>query len=225
MNDADTRRYESFLRGQEVGRANASLIPASSLATELFTRLSNIITNIQKQSDLQSSSQRAAQQSTTSKASARDEVLLDLRAIARTARGIALVTPGLEDKFRLPRNVRDQDLLSIARSSAVDAEPFKAEFIKRGLPADFLEDLNDDIAAFEQAITQQIQGTEAQVAATAALDDLIDEGIRTMRELDPVMRNLFADNPGILAQWLSASHVERAPRKKKATPPPPTPSA
>jgi hypothetical protein len=46
----------------------------------------------------------------------------------------------------------------------------------------------------------------------------MDEGIKTMQELDPVMRNLFADDPAALAQWYSARHVERAPRRKKEKP-------
>ena len=222
MNDADTRRMESFLRAQEFGRLQAARIPRGSFAEELLTRLSGIITNLEQQSATQSSGLRTAQQHATGKASARDEVFLDLRAIARTARGMAIVTPGLEDKFRIPRDPKDQELLSAARAFATDAEPLKDEFIRRGLPADFLDDLNADIAAFEQAITGQMQGTETHVAATAAIDDLIDEGVRTMHELDPVIRNLFADDPATLAQWFSARHVERAPRKTKKTTPPPT---
>lgn len=136
---------------------------------------------------------------------------------------MALVIPGIEDKFRMPRDVKDQDLLSVARAFVADAEPYKAEFIRRGLPADFLKDLKADIIALEQAITGHIQGTEEHVAATAAIDDLIDEGVRTMQELDPVIRNIFADDPATLAQWLSARHVERAPRRRKETPPPAAP--
>jgi hypothetical protein len=38
-----------------------------------------------------------------------------------------------------------------------------------------------------------------------------------VRILDGIVRNVYANNPGKLAAWLSASHVEKAP-KKKATP-------
>lgn len=215
MKDAETRRLESFLRAQEFGNIQAARIPAGSFAAELFARLKGIVTNIEAQAATQSSGLRTAGQHATGKASARDELFLDLRAIARTARGLALVIPGLEDKFRMPRDVKDQDLLTIARAFLADAEPFKAEFIRRGLPADFLDDLKADIIALEQTITGHIQGTEEHIAATAALDDLIDEGVRTMHELDPVMRNTFADDPATLAQWFSARHVERAPRRQK----------
>ncbi|MGB9180407.1 MAG: hypothetical protein WCB68_14335 [Pyrinomonadaceae bacterium] len=91
----------------------------------------------------------------------------------------------------------------------------QAEFIERGLPADFLEDLAADIEQLETSTTQKIQGTEAHVAATAAIDELIERGMRAVRELDPVMRNVFAADPARLAAWLSASHVERAPKSQQ----------
>ena len=215
MNDEDTRRIDAFLRVQEFGNLQAALIPAGSYASELVARLSRISTDIRAAADRQSSNRRAAQQGTTSKASLHDELMLDLRAIARTSRVMALTMPGLEDRFRIPRNARGQALLSVARTFAADAESLKADFIKRGLPADFLEDLLADISAYEASLAQQTQGTEEHVAATAQIDELIDEGLRTMSELDAVIRNIFASNAATLAQWLSASRVERAPRRKK----------
>lgn len=221
MNDTDTRRLESFLRGQEFGRIQSVIIATNAYAAELMATLTNIINQLQAQAAAQSSGLRAAQQSASSKASARDELLLDLKAIARTARGMALTDPGIEDLFRVRHNAKDQDLLNMARAILADATPRAAEFIRRGMPADFLEDLAADIKRFEQAIARHTEGTGSHVAATAAIDDLMDEGIKTMQELDPVMRNLFADDPAALAQWFSASRVERAPRKAAKQPPPP----
>jgi hypothetical protein len=215
MNDKDTRRLDAFLRAAEFARLLAARIPAGSFASELFASLSHIIANLQAAADRQSSNMRAAQQGTTSKSSLRDELYLDLKAIARTARAMALTTPGLEDRFRLPRDAKEQALLSAARTFAADALPLKAEFIRRGLPATFLEDLNADIDAYEAALSRQTQGTEEHVAATAAIEDLIDEGIKVMSELDAIMRNMFADDPATLAQWLSASRVERAPKRAR----------
>jgi hypothetical protein len=216
MNDEDTRRLDAFLRAEEFARLQAARIPAGSFAGELFASLSHIIANLQAAADRQSSNMRAAKQGTTSKASLRDEIILALRAIARTARSMAHSTPGIEDRFRFSPNATEQALLSAARTFAADATPLKAEFIRRGLPATFLEDLNADIDAYEAALSRQTQGTEEHVAATAAVDDLIDEGIKVMSELNAVIRNLFADDPATLAQWLSASRVERAPKRARA---------
>jgi hypothetical protein len=151
----------------------------------------------------------------------------DLEAIARTARAMASDVPGLDDKFRLPRNTNDQHLLAAARAFAVDAVPLKAQFIAHELPADFLEDLNADIAALEAAIANQASGRGSHVSARAAIDDAIERADEVVRKLDAIVKNKYADNPMVLAQWLSASHTERAPRRRKtASPPsPPPPSA
>jgi hypothetical protein len=152
----------------------------------------------------------------------------NLDAISRTARAMAISTPGLEDKFRAPRSISDQALLTTARAFAADALPLKTEFTRRGLPDDFLEDLNSDIEEFEQINNQQIQKRESRVAATAAIDDALERGINIVRELDAIMRNQFANDPASLAAWLSASHTERPPRRAPATPattpPAPTPT-
>jgi hypothetical protein len=123
--------------------------------------------------------------------------------------------PGIEEKFRSPGRLSDQELLTLARATATDALTFKEEFIKRGFPPDFLEDFNEDRERFEEAMSRQTQGGSVQVSSTAAVEDLAAEGMETLRELDPIMRNLFEDDPAALAAWLTARRIERAPRRKK----------
>lgn len=225
MNDAETRRYEMFINVRELGNAQQARFPASTLANELFTRLRTLIGNIEMQDSTLSSGKRTASQGGKTKAVARDELMHRLEAIRRTARSMAITTPGLDNKFRLPSKLKDQELLSTARSFAADAAPLESEFIRRGLPQTFLADLTGDIADFEQAINQKIKGRKTHVAANAAIDDLIAEGMSIVRELDAIMRNTFAEEPATLAAWLSASHVERAPKsgskKKQASTTPP----
>lgn len=226
MNDTERRKYEMFLRVREFGTRRAVEFPANSLGRELLDRLDTVVAEFDAHTSAQTSQRGAAQEGTASKAAARDELRRDLEAISRTARAMALATPGLENKFRAPRSVSDQALLSAARAFAADALPLKAEFTRRGLPEDFLEDLSADIEAFEQAITQTIQKREAQVAATAAIDESIERGVNAVRELDVIVRNKFAADPATLAAWLSASHTQRTPRRSPAdsNAPPPAPA-
>jgi hypothetical protein len=222
MTDNDTRRYEMFLRVRQHGTDEAASLASNTFVTSLFNSLSTLIAELQTHTNVQVSGLTTARQSTRSKAVARDEVERDLRAISRTARSMSQSVPGLERKFRLSRDLKDQDLLTTARMFAADAFPLKAEFIKRGLPASFLDDLEEDVTAFEAALTHKTQGTTAHVNATAAIDDRIERGMNIVRELDPIMHNLYAADTGRLAAWLSASRVERAPRHP-APPTPPTP--
>jgi hypothetical protein len=75
----------------------------------------------------------------------------------------------------------------------------------------------------EEAITRKAQGTGSHVAATAAIDTQIERGMNAVRQLDPVVRNIFAADVSAMAAWHSASHVERSPRR--SAPPSPTPPA
>lgn len=46
----------------------------------------------------------------------------------------------------------------------------------------------------------------------------VRRAIIAVRSLDVIVRNKYANNVGKLAAWLSASHVEKAPKKKEPTP-------
>ena len=49
--------------------------------------------------------------------------------------------------------------------------------------------------------------------------------MRTVRELDALVRNTFADDPSTLAAWESASHVERRVSRHAKTKPVAKPDA
>lgn len=228
MTDDDTRCYEMLLRVRQLGTDEAATIASNTFVTDLFNSLSQVITGLETHANQQSSGLTTARQSTRSMTVARDELERDLAAISRTARSISQSIPGLEEKFRFTHDHKNQELLTASHLFAADALPLKTEFIKRGLPANFLDNLNDDINAFEEALARRTQGTTAHVNATAAIDDLVERGVKIVRELNLIMRNIFDDNHGKLAAWLSASHIERAPRRSTAKTqpaPPPTPSA
>ncbi|PYS81100.1 MAG: hypothetical protein DMF67_17985 [Acidobacteria bacterium] len=220
MDTLETKRLEMFRRVRELGPEHAAQFPADSYGGGLFVSLDTVIKGLEEHALRQSTGQSTVREGTSSKAAVRDELWRRLEAISRTARVIAFTSPGLEDKFRLPRGIGDEALLQLARTFASDAAPLKDEFIRRGLAATFIEDLNEEAEAFEAAITRKAQGRSAHVSASAEIDDLIERGMRTVRELDALFRNTFADDPATLAAWQSASHVERrVPRHAKAKSP------
>jgi hypothetical protein len=222
MKDIERRRLEMFIRVREFGEAHAAQFPPTSFAGEQLSVLDAAINGLESHTQAQTSGRGAVRESVTSKSAARDEVMRDLEAISRTARSMAMTTPGLNDKFRIPHNQSNQTVLAVARAAGADALPLKAEFIRRGMPADFLEDLQADIEMMEQAIERKVQGAGSHVAATAAIDMEIERGMNAVRELDSVMYNTFRDDPVALAAWESASHVERPPKRAPSEPTPPT---
>jgi hypothetical protein len=220
MNSTVTHRLEMFIDVREFKKPRADVFTSTSRGGELFTQLDEVISEIEGHAASQSSGKRASKEKTTLKSVALANLIEDLEAVSRTARVMALTIPGLDDKFRMPRNVGEQAWLAAARSFAADAEPLKAEFVRRGLPESFLEDLKADTAELQESIQHKSQTSGARVAARAAIDDAVERGMKIVRELDAIVRNIFRNDPATLAEWVSASHVERAPRRAAAPVPP-----
>jgi hypothetical protein len=219
-----------FVRVRDFGQAHTSDFSPTGLAHQQFTALATVITELDGHAAAESSGRGAARQGTETRAQARAALREDLEAINRTARAMADDVPGIDDKFRLPRGTNDKNLLNAARAFKADATPLKAQFIAHEMPADFLEDLQADIDALEAAISNQGSGIGNHVAASAAIDDTINRGSDLVRKLDAMVRNKYSNNPSALAEWTSASHTERAPRRSTGggstpTPPPATPTA
>lgn len=214
MNDQDIRRYQMFTRVRDFGAEHADAFPAKSLGAQKFTDLNAVIAELDEQGATQSSGKSAARTSAASKGEARAALREQMDAISRTAARISSDSPGSPNNFRLPRSNGDQELLNTARAFAQEAAPLKAEFTKREMPAGFIDDLNAAIDDFEQAVNSRNLSTTRRITATAAIDDAIERGLNIVRDMDPIIRNKFRDDPATLAAWTSASHVERNGQKK-----------
>lgn len=215
MDTLETKRLEMFVRVCEFGTQFAASFPADSYGSDLFEKLGKVVEDLTTHAFHQSKGRSSVRESSASKAAGRDELYRRLDAISRTARVMTYTIPGLENKFRMPRGLGDSALLVLARSFASDAEPLKGEFIKRGMSANFIEELIELADDFDATIRQKVKHRGKQVAATAAIDEVVERGVRTVRELDVLVRNLLGDDGSALAAWASASHVERTTRKTK----------
>jgi hypothetical protein len=215
MDDRDIRNYEMVLRVRDLSIEEASFFPASTMGGELFAKISARATELGNLIAQQVSGSTSARQGTGSKSAAREALHHDLERLRRTARSMSKTIPGIDSKFRIPRNLSDQQLIGVARASAADAIPFKNDFIRFAMPREFLDELNQHIADFETALTNQQTGKGHQVSANAAFDDRMAEVLSDIAQVDPIVRNTFQDDPGRLAKWMTARHVERSPRKKK----------
>lgn len=219
MEENQARRHQMFVRVKSFGADHANDFAPGGLGTQLFADLGGIVSQLENHASAESSSVGAAKEGTTTRRVAREALREDLEAISRTARAMAEDTPGINEKFRLPRGNSDQALVSAARAFAIDAAPLSAQFISHELPGDFLMDLNSDIADMEAAMDRQASGVGDRISAGVAIDEAIDAGMVIVRKLDAVVRNRFFNDPATIAEWTSASHTERAPRRHRSTSP------
>jgi len=213
MKDSERRSYEMLMRVRDFGEARAASFPAGTRGNELFATVKQVVTELDEHARDQTTGRTTEAEGTAGRAAAREALYEDLLEISRTARAMAFDTPGLDARFRMPRgNRNDQILLSTARAFHADATPLQDQFVAHEMPLEFLEDLDEDIKAFEQSIVEQNRGAGVRTAATAAVDSAIERGVAAVRQLDAVIRNKFRDDPSTLAAWTSASHTERPPR-------------
>jgi len=221
MNDRENRISEMFDRAHNFINARVADFAVGGVVLQAHNNLGTARTRLSTHGGRQASGHSSVRSATESRAAARAALREDLEAIARTAKAMADEISGIEQKFRLPRGNNDQNLLNVARAFAADAAPLAAQFIAHEMPADFLTDLNDDIAALEAAIAVQAEGVEDHVGSRAAIGQALEDGLKEIRTMDAGIRNKYANDPATLAEWTSASHIERAPKRSAAPAPPP----
>jgi hypothetical protein len=212
MNETQTRKYEMLTRVREFAAGHAPIFPPGTFAATLLAQIHAAIDDVANHSAVKAAGNGAAREGTANRALARQTLRDDLEVIGRTARTIALRLPNVGEKFRLPVAARDQALLDAARAFAADAVPLAAEFALHELSSAFFAKLDADIAAFEQAFSQQRKGRETRIAATAAIEATLLHGVRSARQLDTIMRNRFAGDPVSLQAWSSARRIQRTGR-------------
>ena len=231
MRDPENRTLQTFTRMDDFGQAHASDFAANSLARQLFTTLSGIVAKLEQHGSKHVSSHGAARQGTATRGEARDTLRHLMESIRSTARVMDAEIPGLSDKFRMPPPFNDQLLLTSARAFLAEATPLELQFVAHELPADFLQDLADNIAALEAAMSEQSSGIGNARAARASIEATIDEGMVVKSKLHAIIRNKYANDRAVLAEWASVSHIERAPKHRapssstQTTPSGPTPPA
>ena len=220
MNDYDNRVHQMSIRAREFMAQSINDFVVGGVARQSFTDLQNGITTFEQMAAAYGVGLSSARQGTNARSETREALREDLELIRAAARVL-----GLLDQFPRPPQNDDEGLLQLADVYATHALPLKAQFIAHELPADFLEDLAADKAAFQAAIVEQANAKGDHIAARQELDDARDNLVATVRKLDGPVKIRYVNNPGKLAEWAAASHIERPAKRGKAQTPPASPPA
>jgi len=215
MTDTDGLTHQMLVRSREAFAQNVNDFSAGGAARQLFADLQAEIINVERLAAEFGSGRSEAKQGTQTINDARDNLFADLIAIREAGKVL-----GVEDKFPYPPRNNDEGLLQMAGVYATNALPLKADLIAHELPPDFLEDLAADKAAFQSASAERMNAVGDHITARQELDDALARGVEIVRKLTSLMKVRYANNPGKLAEWAAATHIERAPRRARATPPP-----
>ncbi len=215
MRHVDTLRYEMLVRVRDFGAAHSTAFPEGTLGIQLFAEVNTAVEELGQHAATEVSGRGAAREGTSTKALARSALHQQLEAINRTARALAVETPGLDDKFRMPRRWRDQALLASARAFAQDAEALAPAFIAHAMPKSFLTDLDNGIAAYEQALRDHQAGKGRGITAGAHIRATLQAGFNAVVRLDAVVANQLRDDPSSTTLWESIRRVEHPPRARR----------
>ena len=218
MNDNDRRRLEMFERVNKFGVDNAADFPNGTIANTLFKSLVTITAQVHADSGGQQSGFSEAAQQYEIKETAREDLRDAMSQITRTARSMEYAFDGIWNKFKWDRSMNDENLLAKARAFVIEATPYQADFIAYGMPATFITDLTALADALEASFTSAAGAVAEHVAATAAAAANVSAGMDIVRQLTGIVKNKYFNNPGLLAAWVSASHVEKPPKKKPEPP-------
>lgn len=237
MNDRDLLRQQRLARVETFGTEHHGDWPADSDAATSFAKVAQINASL-------GISKVGQLRTPTSKQTLLDALWLDFKAIARTARGIAIDEPGFADPYRLPAGATESNITTHAdallklledNNAPVDSggdtpaqktakAALRARFIRHFIPADFVAHLRTDRDAIDTANQAKTSDNLEGVESTTDIDTLLLAGTQAVIRLDAMMQNLYATDPGKLRAWHAASRVERSPQRAKKTPAPNTAS-
>jgi hypothetical protein len=215
MNSKTVRGQDMLRRVRDFATAETAAFPPATIGGQIFAEIISNLEHLEGHATSQVAGSNVAREGTEQKAIAGEELLEMLMMIRRTSRSLDHTFPGVHTKFRVPPHLSASELMAVADHFVTEATPLKTNFIAYGLPANFLDDLNDQIDEVRGALGDQDAGTRMRVTATAGISETLEAAFASVRRVDPIVRNVFRDQPAKLAAWASARHLEHAPKRKK----------
>lgn len=198
------------------GDANANAFE-NTKAVGYFADLKLLVAEANEFGSLRQSSGSAKESSTEHKGVLKRSIIADLREIARTAQLKDDEEPDFVNEFTMPpHNLNYQKTLEVAHSFIEKGSPIEADFKGYGLAEGTFAELTADTHALDQANRQQGAAGTTKVGANARLDEVLKGILDLRRKIDVIARNIFANDPSKLAEWLTASHVERSAKRSPA---------
>jgi len=217
MNAYDNRCHQMFIRAREYMAQSIDDFVAGGVARQMYADLQTGIPTFEQKAFAHGAGLSEERQGTRTRSDTRDALTQALELIRNAARVM-----GVLEQFPRPPQNDDEALLQLADVYAAHALPLKAQFIAHELPPNFLEELAADKADFQAAIVDQANARGDHIAARQELKDARDYCLARIRGLDGLVNIRYANNPGKLAEWTAASHIERAPKRAKPEMPPPS---
>lgn len=218
MNDLVRRILDMILKVRNFGTENAAAIAVNQIAVQNFAIINAFVDRITEKGTLKMSAIEMKIDESARRKMTRGELKKDVYEIADAGRTAKKLNRDFDNVFHITRdNLNDATLLETARSfqTSASVKTVKDVLLSVALPADFLEDLQADTDAFEAAISGQDAATRERIDAVASIEDALPQVLQAVSILKSIVPRVFRGDAGKLADWASASHVEKAAKKPK----------
>jgi soluble cytochrome b562 len=193
------------------GQTHLGLFPEGSAAGEIIASLGSAIGKLSGKASQQVSVAGDIRESAVSRQDARKALKWRLDLIDQTARALKL------DQFYMPRNKTDAAYIAAGQAFAQQAQPLKKDFIKQGVPADFIEALNAAVTDLQQATLDQTSSKGEHSSSIADFNETLKQAMSELKRFDALVKNCLGGNPGIMAAWKIARRIGRPSAAKAAT--------
>lgn len=218
MSDRKRNILDAAERIDYFGRANQSLATELPSTVELFVANAGNIERLHEAGIASAGAGDAKASGTRSKVARANEITADLRLVARTAKVIEKKNKNFRNTFTVPRSgLTYQEIIEKATAFISDAPAGQALFDKYALKAQFFAELQADVEEFRLIAQDQADAHRTGVGATADIETILADTLDTREELKTAIENHYRNDPAKLAEWLTASHIER--KKRKTEPP------
>jgi hypothetical protein len=207
MTKRQYRQYAMLVRVRNFGDTHKEQFPEGSEGSKAFGVVSTAVTQIDAFTNAKLTARRLSKKE---KLAAKLALAARIGAMARSARVMAKSVVGADAKFPPPTRQSDVAVLQTGRLFLEEAGAVKDAFIRCGLPATFLEELQQAVATLEQAIDGRSAGKADAVVAQKGIHSTLKKGIDAVASLDVLVANALGRDHDTMNAWKSDRHVELA---------------
>ncbi len=219
MNDKNRKNLESGQRCRQWIVDFAALIPGGSMFETITSDLTSKVNNLENIAGDTEAFKGEGLSATDVKGSERLDLQDIMEKVRNAARAAEPANPGTRDRYRYTTNMSHQEFLAAGRSFAEGGITDKTLLADYGAPPQWPTDVTNACDAFEASFGQQDSAVGSRIAKNAEFNNEMAQLIALKSTATHMVPNFCTGNPGAIAAWHSAAHVEAAPKPKV----PPTP--
>jgi hypothetical protein len=213
MTKRQTRQYAMLVRVRDFGNTHGARFPEGSEAQNAFASVTSAVAQVEAFTNAKLTARRISRMS---KRAAKQVLMKRIGAIARSARALAANDPGADEKFPMPASRGDIAVLQTGRLFLQEGVAVRERFIRCGLPPTFLDDLQQAVGTFEQAISGRSAGRTGAIVSQMGIRSSIKSGVAAVQSLDAFVANVLGQDEAALNAWKRDRHVDLDGRSPSA---------